>query len=108
MTVMHGDAGIERPKSGHCHYCGKEVFKKDHNRLLTWDHVVPKSRGGLNIRANLVVSCQGCNLTKGALLLDEYRTLKTLQYMSTRVLGVRILKMKFAGERTAYAGRPVS
>jgi 5-methylcytosine-specific restriction endonuclease McrA len=38
---------------------------------LTWDHVVPRSHGGGNDAANIVVSCGGCNYNKGSSTLDE-------------------------------------
>lgn len=40
-----------------CVYCGKR--QASHK-----DHVVPKSRGGLNNRSNLVPSCRFCNMKK--------------------------------------------
>lgn len=41
-----------------CVYCGSK-------KNLTLDHVIPKSRGGLNNWENLVTSCFKCNLKKG-------------------------------------------
>lgn len=35
------------------------------------DHVVPRSRGGVNAMENYAVACQGCNVRKGARLLSE-------------------------------------
>jgi 5-methylcytosine-specific restriction endonuclease McrA len=32
---------------------------------LTFDHVVPRSRGGRTVWSNVVTACQGCNLLKG-------------------------------------------
>lgn len=53
-----------------CQYCGSI---KD----LTIDHIVPKSRGGLNTWDNLVTCCRKCNLKKGNnLLSDTNMTLK--------------------------------
>jgi len=53
--------------SGRCHYCGKYVGKAN----LTMDHLVPLSRGGRSIRANLVPACKECNNKKrGALAFD--------------------------------------
>jgi 5-methylcytosine-specific restriction endonuclease McrA len=44
-----------------CQYCGKEheVGK------LTIDHILPKSKGGLNTWKNLVTACKKCNQRKG-------------------------------------------
>ena len=43
-----------------CQYCG--YTGKD----LTFDHVVPKSRGGKTCWENVVAACQSCNLRKAA------------------------------------------
>lgn len=45
-----------------CQYCG-EVFDK---RMLTVDHVVPRSQGGVDSWDNLVTSCSPCNTLKGS------------------------------------------
>ena len=42
-----------------CQYCGRE--KKD----LTYDHVIPRSRGGRTTWDNIVTSCVSCNYKKG-------------------------------------------
>src|SRR6202789_846376 len=42
-----------------CQYCG---FDKD----LTFDHVIPRSRGGRTTWDNVVTACAGCNLMKGS------------------------------------------
>jgi 5-methylcytosine-specific restriction endonuclease McrA len=47
-----------------CQYCGS-------TRHLTIDHVVPRSRGGLNSWDNVITSCAACNVQKGASLLSE-------------------------------------
>jgi len=31
---------------------------------MTLDHVVPKSKGGMTVRSNLIPSCGDCNLAK--------------------------------------------
>ena len=44
-----------------CQYCGD---KKD----LTFDHLLPKSRGGLTDWNNVVTACSSCNVRKGGKL----------------------------------------
>jgi 5-methylcytosine-specific restriction endonuclease McrA len=44
-----------------CQYCAKHFPTEQ----LTLDHVVPKSRGGLNTWTNLVAACKKCNQKKG-------------------------------------------
>lgn len=55
-----------------CQYCGSK-------NNLTMDHVIPKSRGGKNIWANLVTCCIECNVYKGDRTPEEanMRLLKT-------------------------------
>ena len=45
-----------------CQYCGD---KKD----LTFDHLLPKSKGGLTDWNNVVTACSSCNVKKGGKLL---------------------------------------
>ncbi|CAN5783786.1 HNH endonuclease [soil metagenome] len=49
-----------------CQYCGL----KD---SLTFDHVVPRSRGGRTTWDNVVASCGPCNLHKGSKTLKQAR-----------------------------------
>jgi hypothetical protein len=50
-----------------CAYCGEE-FKKE---LLTNDHIIPRSRGGVHSWMNCVTACKRCNNFKDNRLLDE-------------------------------------
>jgi len=50
-----------------CQYCS-EIFDISN---LTLDHVVPKSRGGINSWYNLVTACRECNQKKGNMLSSE-------------------------------------
>lgn len=47
-----------------CQYCGT---RED----LTFDHVVPRSRGGLTTWENVVAACSPCNLKKGGQMPDD-------------------------------------
>lgn len=49
-----------------CVYCGSR-------KELTLDHVIPKSRGGLNDWTNLVTSCSKCNVKKADRTPEEAR-----------------------------------
>lgn len=42
-----------------CQYCGEET-------KLTFDHVVPRSKGGDTSWTNIVAACDPCNLRKGS------------------------------------------
>ena len=50
-----------------CLYCGKSFRDVE----LTRDHVVPRSRGGVDIWDNVVSACRRCNHHKGSHLLGE-------------------------------------
>lgn len=43
-----------------CQYCGKKHATSD----LTFDHVVPRSRGGVTSWDNVVAACSPCNVMK--------------------------------------------
>ena len=51
-----------------CAYCAGHFANF---RELSRDHIVPRSRGGLNTWMNLVTSCRKCNAKKGDRLLKE-------------------------------------
>lgn len=44
-----------------CQYCGRKFPVED----LSYDHVVPRSRGGKTIWTNIVTACMECNRKKG-------------------------------------------
>jgi len=50
-----------------CQYCGQR-FKSEE---LTFDHLVPRSRGGCAIWTNIVTACMTCNVAKGSRTLAE-------------------------------------
>jgi 5-methylcytosine-specific restriction endonuclease McrA len=50
-----------------CQYCGDKFRTQE----LTFDHVIPRSRGGRTTWLNIVTACQGCNITKGNMVPRE-------------------------------------
>ena len=50
-----------------CQYC-LNSFKVEH---LTFDHVIPRSKGGKTVWSNVVTSCRRCNTLKGNRLLSK-------------------------------------
>ncbi|HYZ62128.1 MAG TPA: HNH endonuclease [Acetobacteraceae bacterium] len=50
-----------------CQYCGDSLAAKE----LTFDHIVPRSRGGRTSWTNVVTCCQRDNLAKGSKSLRE-------------------------------------
>ena len=47
-----------------CQYCGA-------GRDLTFDHLVPRSRGGQTTWENIITACSPCNLKKGGRMLRD-------------------------------------
>ncbi len=50
-----------------CQYCGGRFSANE----LTFDHLVPRSRGGRTCWTNIVTACAGCNVRKGNRLPEE-------------------------------------
>jgi 5-methylcytosine-specific restriction endonuclease McrA len=50
-----------------CAYCG------GNDGGIHMDHVIPLSRGGRHAIGNVLPACQGCNLSKGAKLVAEWK-----------------------------------
>ncbi len=51
----------------HCQYCGKRFSSEE----LSYDHVIPKSRGGKTRWTNIVTCCVQCNRRKGGHIPNE-------------------------------------
>lgn len=52
-----------------CRYCGANAS----TTLLHVDHVIPRSKGGIDAPENLVAACATCNAGKSDVRLDESR-----------------------------------
>lgn len=52
-----------------CQYC--QVQFLDNNKKLTFDHVVPKAKGGKTEWTNILTACHACNTKKSDKLLSE-------------------------------------
>lgn len=50
-----------------CQYCGKRFCSEE----LTYDHVIPKARGGKTEWTNIVTCCVKCNRKKGGYIPSE-------------------------------------
>ena len=51
-----------------CQYCGN-----DDRELLTFDQVIPRSRGGRTSWTNIVAACSPCNIKKGGRMPKDAR-----------------------------------
>lgn len=54
-----------------CQFCGRRSIELKTRESLTRDHLIPMSRGGLNIWTNVVTACSSCNTRKANRLPDE-------------------------------------
>ena len=54
-----------------CQYCGRKSNELKTRESLTRDHLIPISRGGLNVWSNVVTACSCCNTRKANRLPDE-------------------------------------
>lgn len=60
-----------------CVYCGRQcALAPGEPRDATVDHVVPRSRGGRTVPANLVLACRACNTDKGDRMPTEPRGIR--------------------------------
>jgi HNH endonuclease len=68
-----------------CAYCGR-LFSEER---LTRDHIIPRSRKGLDVWTNVVTACDNCNHAKDDMLLEECgMQLLYIPYAPTRAEGL--------------------
>ena len=68
-----------------CVYCSKKLPAND----MTWDHVIPKTQGGVSSWTNCVTACIKCNTKKGG------RTPEQAGMPLIRLIGVKNGKPRF-------------
>lgn len=51
-----------------CQYCGIDMYYNQRD-VITLDHVIPQSMGGITCWDNIVASCKKCNQNKGSKLI---------------------------------------
>lgn len=51
-----------------CAYCDKQLSQDS----ATIDHILPKHKGGQNVKNNMLCSCSECNRLKGSEVLDVW------------------------------------
>lgn len=57
-----------KKQKGLCYWCGDLMLtdvSKSHPRLMTADHLIPRSLGGPDTRENIVAACRRCNCKRG-------------------------------------------
>lgn len=55
-------AGVLRRDKHTCGYCGKSTAES--GLTMTWDHIVPRSKGGADSWMNAITACIKCNSKK--------------------------------------------
>jgi len=70
-----------------CEYCGS---KED----LSWDHLIPRSKGGPDTADNLVLACKSCNSSKGSKGIYQWYGLKRKDDLP-RVVAGKYLKLLY-------------
>ena len=80
ITNYHFDELVEKFGVTKCGYCGCDL----HEDNTTIDHMRPKSRGGQDRIANLILCCRSCNATKRAKTVDEFRFYKSMCEFGSR------------------------
>jgi hypothetical protein len=64
-----------------CAYCDKDLDVKS----ATIDHIVPKFKGGHNVKSNMICSCSKCNRSKGSILLEVWYNPSNSYYSEERL-----------------------
>lgn len=75
LSNGRGAGRLHRYVGKNCPYCDcimHRGYRYTGRQAPSRDHLVPLSRGGLNVAANIVVCCRQCNERKGALDAEEY------------------------------------
>ena len=80
-----------------CAYCDKQLSQDS----ATIDHILPKHKGGQNVKNNMLCSCSECNRLKGSAVLDawfcknnrnfsEERLVKIQQWMQQKPCSIKL------------------
>ena len=68
-----------------CAYCDRQLDEDS----ATIDHIVPKFRGGHNIKSNMVCCCSKCNRLKGSINLEDWYVPAFYGYSEKRLVKIR-------------------
>ena len=55
----------------------------------TVDHIIPKFKGGHNVRSNMCCCCSNCNKDKGSTFLEEWYTPELDYYCKKRFVKIK-------------------
>ena len=68
-----------------CAYCDSEL----NDLTATIDHIVPKFKGGHNVKSNMCCCCSSCNKDKGSTFLEEWYTPVLDYYCKKRFVKIK-------------------
>ena len=68
-----------------CAYCDRELD----NLTATIDHIIPKFKGGHNVKSNMCCCCSSCNKEKGSTYLEEWYTPEVDFYCKERFVKIK-------------------
>ena len=60
---------LKEEVNGRCFYCGCKLI----DLIITWDHIIPRSKGGNGTKRNMCACCRGCNHIKWDRSLELFR-----------------------------------
>lgn len=68
-----------------CAYCDKQL----NENTATIDHILPKHKGGQNIRTNMACCCSNCNRSKASSLLSSFYTPENQNFSEERLVKLK-------------------
>ena len=68
-----------------CAYCDNKLD----DLSATIDHIVPKFKGGHNVKSNMCCCCSSCNRQKGSTFLEEWYTPSFAFYCKKRFVKIK-------------------
>ena len=68
-----------------CAYCDEKLGSYS----ATIDHIIPKFKGGHNVKSNMLCSCSKCNRSKGSTSLEDWYNSSNLIYSEERLVKIR-------------------
>lgn len=83
-----------------CPYCHEALTP----RMVSVDHIQPRSRGGGDVVENIHFTCLSCNLAKGDLLDEEFKLLMDFLNANPSIKKSVLRRLKVGGA-SYYGGK---
>ena len=80
-------------KSNVCALCGKDILTSE---VANIDHILPKSKGGTNVLANLQIVHASCNIEKGNKMTKQCKekALEVYPHLEARIEKIKDIEIK--------------